>query len=161
MEVILVVVIVGVAAALAAPNMRIGIENRQGKQAAETVRSIFHAIRMYEADRGAPPGSIGDLETAGYLNSAEYAFKRTSSNTDSEGYEYTIDTTGSTRCVWANRFTITTTVIKGACHQENCRDVCSGPSRCQTCDWVCDTVCLPDTVVTTKNPIGDPIQVCE
>lgn len=178
MEVILVVVIVGVAAALAAPNVRTGIENRQAVQATETLKSIFHAIRMYEVDRGSLPADLKALEDAGYLQSTEYAYKRKPDDTDSNGFEYTITT--SPRCAVAERFTITTTVIPGECHQEchwelqpECHQECDDESGCDGCGgcnchqvcqdvwrWICKTVCLPDTVKTTKNSIK-LLQVCE
>lgn len=165
MEVILVVVIVGIAAALVAPNVRIGIENRQAKQVDETLRSIYHAIRMYTVDYGRSPADLKALEDAGYLKSTEYAYKRTSSNTDSNGYQYSISTTCSGTCTGtcaqAEQFTFTTTVIKG-----QCRDICVEECKrrrescgCGDClRW--QKVCDQDTIQTTKQSIGT-VQVCE
>lgn len=129
-EVVLVTVIVGATAALAMPKVKMGIENRQAKQALETLRSIHHAIRMYEVDRSEKPANLQALQDAGYLSSTEYSYLRANNNTDSSGYEYSIAPTTNT---WAQaqRFTTTT-------NPPQCREVCHGSGMCLQCEEECD-----------------------
>lgn len=91
-EVILVLVVVATIAGLAAPNLRIGMENRRAKQALETLRSIHHAVRMYEVNKGVLPASIAVLQQEGYLSTVEFSV-RAVTWLDSRGYQYTINTT--------------------------------------------------------------------
>ncbi len=109
LELILVVVIVGIAAALAIPNVKMGIENRQAKQALETLRSIHNAIRMYQVDRGVLPADLQALQNASYLNSTEYSYLKTGT-ADANGYEYSIFPNGSGSNTWAQakRYKVTT-----------------------------------------------------
>ena len=78
-EIILVIVIVSSLGALAIPQMRSGLENRQAKQALETARSLAHAVRMYNANHGdLPPTSAAGLEwvtleNEGYIKRNEMA----------------------------------------------------------------------------------------
>jgi prepilin-type N-terminal cleavage/methylation domain-containing protein len=94
LELILVLVIIAIGASLAVPKLRRSVENREAKAALETLRSISHAVRMYEVTKGSLPADLHTLETettdqAGtvtsygifYLNSREYA----------PGYDFCID----------------------------------------------------------------------
>ena len=146
MEVILVTVIVGIGAGLAIPNVRMGIENRQAKQSLETLRSIHHAIRMYDVDHSALPVNLLALQNAGYLNSAEYAFLRKVGAADLNGYEYSISPTTN---IWAQAQRFSTVTVPG-----KCREVCTGEEGCEKCHQECD----PPT--TQKNPIRT-VQVCK
>jgi len=88
LELILVLVIIAIGASLAVPKLRKSVENREAKAVLETLRSISHAVRMYEVTKGeiASDFDLRDLETSEfgtqYLNPSEYAF--------SPPYEYTI-----------------------------------------------------------------------
>lgn len=149
-EVVLVMVIVGVAAALASPSVRMGIENRQAKQALETLKSIHHAVRMYEVDHGCLPGAascippppgnktaLQILQDTGYLSSAEYPYLRTGS-ADPNGYEYKALPNGSANNTWAQARRYTTTTTSG------------GGGGCG---------CNDDPPTTTTNPIRT-VQIC-
>ncbi len=139
-EVVLVTVIAGATAALAMPKVKMGIENRQAKQALETLRSIHHAIRMYEVDRGSMPANLQALQDAGYLSPTEYPYVKTGT-TDTNGFEYAILLPGNVRAQ-ARRYS--TVTVQGPCYEE-----------CDGCD--CDTICPPPT--TQQNAIRT-IQIC-
>lgn len=81
LEMILVLVIIAIGASLALPRLRMGVENREAKAVLETLRSISHAIRMYETTKGTLPANLTALETMDfltgtrYLDPSEYAFR--------------------------------------------------------------------------------------
>ena len=86
LELIVVLVIVAIGAGLALPSMSKGIENREAKQALQTMRYIAQGVRMYQVDKGVLPQNLQtDLEVGGYVNPNEYT----------RGFEYEIDTSAS------------------------------------------------------------------
>src|SRR3990167_3231662 len=82
LELILVLVIIAIGASLAVPKLRKSVENREAKAVLETLRSISHAVRMYEVTKGNWPAALTELETTHattgtrYLDPREYAFSR-------------------------------------------------------------------------------------
>ncbi|MBI1977903.1 MAG: prepilin-type N-terminal cleavage/methylation domain-containing protein, partial [Candidatus Omnitrophica bacterium] len=86
LELILVIVIMAIGAALVIPRLEQGVENRRAKDALETLKTISNAVRLYELNTGSfppsglldqedaiPPGPPHVLESGGYLNPKEYA----------------------------------------------------------------------------------------
>ena len=115
-EIILVLVIAATLAGLAAPNIRIGMENRQAKQAVQTLRSIHHAVRMYQLDKGGNlPADILSMENQSYVLSTEFAVKKVLVDvSDRTNYVYSINTADANWYAEAKRCTGTgcATVIR-------------------------------------------------
>ena len=60
-EMILVMLIVAIGGALAIPKVQQSVENRQAKQALQTVKHIHHAVRSFEVDKGELPDPSADI----------------------------------------------------------------------------------------------------
>ena len=84
LEMIMVVVIVGIAASLTYPKLQKSIDNRRAKAALDTLREISHAARSYRLSHNyTNPANLNTLETTTipgqmssrsfYLNPREYA----------------------------------------------------------------------------------------
>jgi type II secretory pathway pseudopilin PulG len=118
LEMILVLVMVAVGAALAVPKLRMSVEHREAKAALETLRSISHAIRMYEvAHKGVLPDSLNVLETTDvdmgtrYLDPSEYAF--------SPPYVYDIPTLNPSVVIQAHNANVNRTITLTQCGAAN------------------------------------------
>ena len=83
LELILVIVIISIGAALAIPSMRAGVEHKQARAALDTLRSFAQAVRMYEVNEDILPIDLSTetLITLGYLSAAELA----------PGFNYSVD----------------------------------------------------------------------
>lgn len=80
LELILVIIIMAISAALVFPRAQRGIEHREAKHALETLKTISNAVRLYELNHGnllddsipPQPINLADLESGGYLRPTEY-----------------------------------------------------------------------------------------
>jgi len=108
LEMILVLVIIDVGGSLVLPSLVMGVENRQTKQAVETIKAISHAARLYEQDVGAQPTGITDLELydaaanpqgKGYLKPQDYAHRWVCGQSG-EGFTYLFSRNAVTPDQW-------------------------------------------------------------
>ncbi len=80
-EILITLTIIAIGAGLVIPQMRSGVENREAKQALNTLHSILQAVRLYEVDKGnlqnagGNPINLANLESEGYVLAREYAPK--------------------------------------------------------------------------------------
>lgn len=72
LELLIVLIILAVGSVAVLPKFRKEIENREAKQALETVRMIAQAARMYKVDKGQGPANLAELEAAGYVDRNSY-----------------------------------------------------------------------------------------
>jgi prepilin-type N-terminal cleavage/methylation domain-containing protein len=71
-ELIVVIIIIGVLAAIAAPSMTANVTRAKRQEAIATLGALRTAYRLYTAEKGGTvPTAISDLNALGYIVSAE------------------------------------------------------------------------------------------
>ena len=70
-ELIVVVIIIGILAAIAAPSMTANVTRARRQEAISAMGAIRTAYRLYTAERSIAPTSIADLNALGYIVQTE------------------------------------------------------------------------------------------
>jgi len=102
LEVLIVVIIIGILAALALPNYVASLEKARSGEAVTNVGSIKNALDRYWYQRGAITETLGDLDIT--ITSTLYGYVITDDGTDASNLKYTIT---ATRTVGGTDYVVT------------------------------------------------------